>query len=1027
MSTIARIHRWALVALLGSWPALLQAQEATLKGTVRDASDTVVPGATVTARNLDSGGSSSTVSDASGVYRVGLAPGRYRVTAELSGFTPAAREPMVLAAGGELVVDLTLAVSDLAESVSVTGSNMRVTGFQAIVPVQVTSREQIETSGFANFSDVFREIPSNSGSEATSESLPRYGQSQFNLRGLGYSSTLTLVNGRRAAIAPVSDETGAEYTDVNQFPLAMVERVDVLKDGASAIYGSDAVAGVVNIITRRGFTGLDLSGGVQSASNRVGFANVAAGHRYGRGVVNVYGTYFAQTGNDRTAFPWLVERVGGNGVPGRSQLLNTNGSPSTYRLGGLNASGQPIVIGPATAGFADPDCEAAGGVFRIDDTGAIIRSSCLHDFADQVAVLPDTRRLQVLAELTHRLATRATLSAEVGFSRNTSETTRGPGSFGNGTVTNGSGSVYIPASHPFNFFQRSPADPLRLVYVPPANWDPAVHQAVDVVASLRPLGVAYNGRGNAGLRRSQTDYPRVGTTLDLDLGHAWTGSASYQFAIGDFTDYQELRYDAAVLNGLIASGEFNPFGIAITNPALRSPKDGRSVAGNSQEVIDRFIVDSLDTARTERHIFDMTASGRGFSIGGRSSTLAVGAQYRRLTLDSVPDPLQGSGRGDTSNVQPTQAGKQDVVGAYGELAAPLSSAVTTHFALRFEDYGRFGTTLNPKIAGTAALGPHVRLRSSWGTSFQAPTMFQTSSSTARAFLTDPVALVNGVLGCQPTSNTASGNVLVETVGDENLEPQRSLNLTLGGILSPLRGMQVSVDYWRYRYKDLIAAGTAPQSIVDNDCRDGIPNDPRIVRGADGTLSRVTNSFLNVGRVTTDGIDIAFEHRWQAGALGSLAGRLDATWLRQFDVVGGEGGAFDGAGNRNAANNFRTMPQWRGVAGLEWSRAVQRAGVTLRYIGSYTNDAGNNAVIDAYRPLDFSYGYTFATGGRSAFTVMVGLDNAFDADPPALVRNDPNGTPLPTTNLQWNDRPGYDAYSGADLRGRVFWARFMHRF
>ena len=146
------------------------------------------------------------------------------------------------------------------------------------------------------------------------------------------------------------------------------------------------------------------------------------------------------------------------------------------------------------------------------------------------------------------------------------------------------------------------------------------------------------------------------------------------------------------------------------------------------------------------------------------------------------------------------------------------------------------------------------------------------------------------------------------------------------------------------------------------------------------------------------------------------------------MVGGEGGTFDGAGSRNFANNFRTMPRWRGAAVVQWTRTVQQAGVSMRYIGHYKNDAGNNAVVDDFTPVDLSYGYTFAGfRGRSALTVVAGIDNLFDLDPPALVRNDANGNPVPRSVLVWADRPGYDAYSGADLRGRVMWIRVMHRF
>jgi iron complex outermembrane receptor protein len=1033
MVTNVHFQRAAIAALLwiGYLPAPLFAQDAALHGTVRDAAGGVVPGATVTAHNLAGGvtggvAAGSAVSDTAGAWRVTLRPGSYRVTAALAGLAPAVYERVDVAAGADAVVDLVLTLSGLTETVSVTGSHIRTTGFQAMAPLQVASRAEIENAGLANFSDIFKEIPGNSGSEAAVEGLPRSGQSQFNLRGLGYSSTLTLINGRRAGVAPVSDDSGAEYTDVNQFPLAMVERVEVLKDGASAVYGADAVAGVVNVITRRAFKGMELSGGYQSATNQGGSFNLATGRRFSRSDVNVYATYYTQTGNDRTDFDWLVERIGGNGIPGRSQLLNTTGAPSTYRPGGLNPAGQPIALAGGV-GFADPDCETAGGVFRIRDDGSVDRANCLHNFADQVAILPAAQRLQVFSEFSHRLNARINLSAEASFSRNVLETTRGPGSYANGTVTNATGNVYIPASHPFNFYQRDPSDPTRLVYVQPSAWNPAVNQAVDVVADMRPLGVRYNG-DNAPKRRSRTNYPRVGGAIDIDLGHTWIANASFQHAAADFTDFQPLRYNAAALNQLIVSGRFNPFGTAVVNSSLVSPKDGVSVAGNTQAVLDQFVIDSLDAAETSQQTADVTASGETFRLRELPVRLAVGAQYRRVTLETVPDPIQGSGRGDTRTVLATQTGEQDVIGAFAEVAAPIGATTSTQIALRFEDHGRYGTTLNPKFAAATALGDRLRLRGSWGTSFQSPSRFQVSESVTRVFLNDPVRVINGALVCQ-SGIVEGGNVQVKTVGDDTLRPQHSANANVGVVVRPFGGLQVSTDYWNYRYKDLIGSALDPQAILDNDCRlDGIPNDPRVMRSGNGGISEIETSFVNVGRVETDGLDLALEHRWQAGWFGAFNANADITWLRRFNVVGGSGSSYDGAGSRNFTNPFRTMPRWRGVAGVNWTRTTLFGGIKVRYIGSYKNDQSNNALVEDYMPVDLSFGHTFAGWlGRSALTLMIGVDNLTDLPPPGLARNDASGRPVPRTALIWVDRPGYDTFSGADLRGRVVWLRATHRF
>jgi iron complex outermembrane recepter protein len=241
-------------------------------------------------------------------------------------------------------------------------------------------------------------------------------------------------------------------------------------------------------------------------------------------------------------------------------------------------------------------------------------------------------------------------------------------------------------------------------------------------------------------------------------------------------------------------------------------------------------------------------------------------------------------------------------------------------------------------------------------------------------------------------------------------------------------MQVSADYWNYRYKDLIGSALDPQAIVDNDCRlDGIPNDPRVMRNGSGGINEIETSFVNVGRVETDGIDLALEHRWQAGSFGAFHANADITWLRQFNVVGGDGGAYDGAGSRNFANNFRTMPRWRGVAGVNWTRTTLFGGVKLRYISSYKNDQSNNGLVEDYMPVDLSFGHTFAGLGRSALTLMVGIDNVADVPPPGLTRNDASGRPIPNTVLVFSDRPGYDTFSGADLRGRIVWLRVTHRF
>lgn len=928
------------------------------------------------------------------------------------------------AAGATPALSAPAPAVDEVEAVVVTGSNIRGKELSAPVPVQVVGRTDLESFGTAQFSDVFKAIPSNTGSEAYTEAQPRAGNSQFNLRGLGYTSTLTLINGRRAGVSPISDETSADYVDVNQFPLSMVGRVEVLKDGASAIYGSDAVAGVVNIITRKGFEGLELSGAVQDASNESWNANLAFGKRFDRGSFNLYATYFGQTGNFRSDFDWLVKRVGGNGVAGRSQFLNTGAAPSNYRLATRNAAGQ-FVVATGAVQFADPDCEAALGVFQIGDNGVVDRTTCRLNFIDQVSIIPRASRLQAFAEAEYEVSDRLKVYGEFSASRNVLTSRRGPGSYSNGAAANPVGAIVIPGSHPFNFFKRDPANAARLIYVGPENWNPAVDTAVDLVASSRVLGAAYYGE-NAGERRSRTDYFRGVAGFDLELPHDWRASGSYQFASADFTDEQDYRYRADALNAALLAGTLNPFGTAISRPDLISPKDRISRAGNSQAILDQVLSVSTDTAQTEQHVVDAVLTGDLFDVPGGAVGVAVGAQYRKVSLRDTPDALQASGRGDNSNTQTPIRDSQDVMAAYAEAAAPLGGIADLQLAVRYEDYGgSVGSSVDPKVAVRVTPMQGLSFRGSASTSFQAPTLRQTSTSITRTFVNDPVGVVNGQLVCRST--TSAVNATVRTFGSDDLKPQSGKNYSFGVVATPVRGLSVSLDYWRYKYRDLIAAAANAQSILDRDCRDdGIPNDPRVVRNA-GSLDRIDNAFVNIGRVVTDGLDLSAVYGFELDGVAQFQLSGDITYLNKFSVVGGEGGVFDGVGSRNFNNNFRTMPQWRGVSTLAFDRGPLSGALSVRYTDSYKNDQSNDARISSYTTVDLSLSYELAVLGFAEPTVItIGADNLFDRDPPALVRNDASGNRL-VGDLTGVDRPGYDAYSGADLRGRILYARFKQTF
>ncbi|MED5421203.1 MAG: TonB-dependent receptor plug domain-containing protein, partial [Pseudomonadota bacterium] len=177
----------------------------------------------------------------------------------------------------------TLAQEDEVEEIIVTGSHIRRTEYEGRAPIQIVDAEAIELIGAAQPVEVLKQLTVNSGSQFYNETNDRAGVSQFNIRNLGLGSTLTLINGKRAGIAAVADASGTDFVDINQFPLAMIERIEVLTNGASATYGSQAVAGVANIITRKGMEGLEVSGGYATAEIDSWHVNLAAGSQFDRG------------------------------------------------------------------------------------------------------------------------------------------------------------------------------------------------------------------------------------------------------------------------------------------------------------------------------------------------------------------------------------------------------------------------------------------------------------------------------------------------------------------------------------------------------------------------------------------------------------------------------------------------------------------------------------------------------------------------------------------------------------------------
>jgi iron complex outermembrane receptor protein len=257
----------------------------------------------------------------------------------------------------------------------------------------------------------------------------------------------------------------------------------------------------------------------------------------------------------------------------------------------------------------------------------------------------------------------------------------------------------------------------------------------------------------------------------------------------------------------------------------------------------------------------------------------------------------------------------------------------------------------------------------------------------------------------------ANNTVIHTVGSTDLKPQSAKSYAFGFILQPIGGLDVSIDYWRFDYTDLITPDEGPQAIVENDCADGVPNDPRVSRDAGGQLRNVSSFFINAGSVLTDGVDLATSYALPVHRFGDFLLSVDATWIDEFDVqLDADSPAFNARGNRNFTNAFRSTPVWRANTSLRWSTGPYSANLTVRYIDSYHNDQGNTTIA-SWTTLDAQYAFTLSDFFARKTTLTVGGNNVLDKDPPSL------GDRI---------RPGYDDVVH-DVRGRIVYAQIEVSF
>lgn len=829
-----------------------------------------------------------------------------------AGFSPA----LAQAAGGDK--DVVTVIGGRAPGASVTDR-----------PVTRLGREDIEAAGFADLGDALAFLPSITGSEFNEDPGTQNdtsGTSSVNLRGLGLGSTLVLMNGQRQTVASVSADDGASFVDLNALvPGIAISRVEVLKDGASPVYGSDAVAGVVNVMTRDDFSGFELTAELRGPAE---YDGSGAGYE----LAAIAGGEITPGLHLTAAVEWL-DRQGLEGfetdfVPGTGLSL---GQPGSY-----------LVPSRGMASYADPLCEAGGGILNRagpdDATGT--PGSCQVDYGQFFSLVTQEERLQAFAALTGD-------AGDVRYALRVSGADQ--------SVERGNS----PSLPNLNF-------PLLDAGLPGNPF------GEDVVWLGRPLGAS----AGAARRRFNHETWRVAGEIAQDV--SWgampvTLELNTTYSRNDLratiTDTLADNFDAALAGfggadcpgaGAASAGDqsagcyyFNPFG---SGAVVRDPADPRY---NSPAVLDYIIGEDVRSSRADLGVVEAVASTPALAaLPAGDVSAALGLQLRRETLrvdhgaDFNADNFLFIIGG------PDYEGERDAHAVFADAIVPVTNRLELQLAARYEDIDGFAST-DPKIAAVFEASDALTLRASWAQSFRAPSLHQQVSAT-----TTLQSLNTG---------SASSFLPVRTVGNPDLDPETADTWTAGAVWQA-RGLTANIDLWRAEYDGLIVKEN-PNAILAADLADdGIYNDPRVELSSIGDVRLVRARFVNAPSLEAQGLDAGLTAAPVEIGLGSLGWGVQASYIDEFTLTDPVlGTTVDAAGNRNFTNFARSVPDWRASAWLDWRHANWQSRAGLRHIASYADDENGGATIDAWTVLDLQLAYNFDVGPDRGRLVLGALN------------------------------------------------------
>ena len=909
----------------------------------------------------------------------------------------------ILGIGAVMLAVLPVQAQDIR--VDVTGSNIKRVEGEGALPVTVITREDIQRTGASTVEQLLQTVSvalqgNNNTGAASTAGFNAAGVSGVSLRGLGSQRTLVLINGRR--ISAGGTITDSVTVDVNSIPLAAIQRIEVLKDGASAIYGSDAIAGVINFILRQDYQGAEVSvyygdskdggGSSKRVTGSAGFGDLAR-DRYNAMIVGTYQNDGALFGRDR-GFANSSINVGANNDTTSGNTFPANISARDGSFGTRN----PLAPNNCAPSVSDPLNNPL--------------TRCRFDPAPFVSLLPAAERGSLYGAAHFMVTPTLEAYAEASYARSRQHYVIQPSPVSN--------QFAIPPSHPF--FNVAPYNGFAAIVLQPTSpfYPTAFVQGLtggatpDLNVFYRNFGsgvrdytdISENPRGVIGLKGTLAGW-------DYDAGFLYTQTKTTEHDNGGIALYTKLL-------PLLNSGQVNFFGP--NTPAVDAQLQATNFIGDAYSVKSSF------------ESFQAKASRDLWQLPSGPLAVALGGEFRKEKFQTnTAAPLK---IGDTTHYGGDlidEDRSRNVTAFFGELNVPIVKTLEGNVAVRYDDYQGSGSKTTPKFSLRWQPTQQVLVRGAYGKGFRAPSLtelFQPATIAVSANgLNDPLRcnktdsngnVNNSASDCQTQFPIAIG-------GNSQLKSEESDNYTLGLVLEPIANVSLALDAFKVKLKNTIILGVSPASILGNPLQFGQlinrgPADPT-TPGLPGHVVQINQTNLNFGETKIRGLDVDFRARYPAGNWGTFKLGLNGTYFDQYEAQNFDGSFFSVNGKVSPVTNGigGVIPRWHHYLSVNWTKGPWDVVVAQNYQLGHEDLPGTNEdtedpafrprQVGSYETYDLQGSYT----GLKNLKLTAGVKNVLNRDPPYSNAGGSNF-------FQAGYDPGY-----TDPRGRFFYGSVTYAF